>query len=96
MDGNEKSNMFSFVTLILVSKKEMLKLSLSPGSSRRPAIHKVFPVQNTNATERAYTTQKIIADAGLNKGVALSMQSLDPHTLKTLKGTIYRWIATGS
>ena len=45
-----------------------------------------FSVQNTkNATERAYLTQKIIADAGLNKGVALSMQSLDPHTLKNIK-----------
>ena len=43
-------------------------------------------VQNTkNATERAYQTQKILSDAGLNKGVALSMQSLDPHTLKAIK-----------
>ncbi len=45
-----------------------------------------FSVQNTkNATERAYETQKIIADAGLNKGVALSMQSLDPTTLINIK-----------
>ena len=45
-----------------------------------------FSVQNTkNATERAYQTQKIIADAGLNKGVALSMQSLDPTTLSNIK-----------
>ena len=45
-----------------------------------------FSVQNTkNATERAYLTQKIIADAGLNKGVALSMQSLDPKTLENIK-----------
>lgn len=45
-----------------------------------------FSVQNTkNATERAYLTQKILADAGLNKGVALSMQSLDPTTLKDIK-----------
>jgi radical SAM superfamily enzyme YgiQ (UPF0313 family) len=45
-----------------------------------------FSVQNTkNATERAYETQKIIADAGLNKGVALSMQSLDPVTLQNIK-----------
>ena len=37
-------------------------------------------VQNTkNATERAYLTQKILSDAGLNKGVALSMQSVDMH-----------------
>ncbi len=43
-------------------------------------------VQNTkNATERAYLTQKILSDAGLNKGVALSMQSIDQTTLKNIK-----------
>ncbi len=45
-----------------------------------------FSVQNTkNATERAYITQKILSDAGMNKGVALSMQSLDQVTLKNIK-----------
>ena len=40
---------------------------------------KALSVQNTkNTTERAYQTQKILADSGLNKGVTLSMQSLDP------------------
>ncbi|MSR16003.1 MAG: radical SAM protein, partial [Gammaproteobacteria bacterium] len=43
-------------------------------------------VQNTkNATERAYLTQKILSDADLNKGVALSMQSLDMTTLGAIK-----------
>jgi radical SAM superfamily enzyme YgiQ (UPF0313 family) len=43
-------------------------------------------VQNTkNATERAYETERILAEAGLNKGVALSMQSLDPLTLENIK-----------
>lgn len=43
-------------------------------------------VQNTkNATERAYQVQKTLADHGLNKGVTLSMQSMDPHTLKSIK-----------
>lgn len=43
-------------------------------------------VQSTkNATERAYQVQKILADAGLNKGVAISMQSMDPTTLKAIK-----------
>ncbi len=43
-------------------------------------------VQNTkNATERAYLTQKILSDAGLNKGVALSMQSIDGPTLEAIK-----------
>jgi radical SAM superfamily enzyme YgiQ (UPF0313 family) len=43
-------------------------------------------VQNTkNATERAYLTQKILSDSGLNKGVALSMQSVDMNTLTAIK-----------
>jgi radical SAM superfamily enzyme YgiQ (UPF0313 family) len=43
-------------------------------------------VQNTkNATERAYETQRILSDAGLNKGVALSMQSVDKATLVAIK-----------
>ena len=43
-------------------------------------------VQNTkNATERAYQVQKTLSDQGLNKGVTLSMQSMDPHTLKTIR-----------
>lgn len=43
-------------------------------------------VQNTkNATERAYEAQKILADAGLNKGVALSMQSVDLTTLEKIR-----------
>ncbi len=43
-------------------------------------------VQNTkNATERSYQVQKLLADAGLNKGVTIAMQSLDPGTLKSVK-----------
>ena len=47
---------------------------------------RAISVQNTkNATDRAYLTQKILSDAGMNKGVTLSMQSLDPGTLKAIK-----------
>jgi radical SAM superfamily enzyme YgiQ (UPF0313 family) len=47
---------------------------------------KAFSIQSTkNATERSYKVQKILAEAGLNKGVSLSMQSLDPQTLKSIK-----------
>jgi len=43
-------------------------------------------VQNTkNATERAYETQKILADAGLNKGVDIALQSTDSITLESVK-----------
>ena len=46
----------------------------------------VLSVQNTkNARERAYKVQKLLADSGLSKGVTLAMQSVDPHTLKSIK-----------
>ena len=46
----------------------------------------VLSVQNTkNARERAYKVQKLLADTGLSKGVTLAMQSVDPHTLKSIK-----------
>ncbi|MSO53770.1 MAG: radical SAM protein [Rhodospirillales bacterium] len=55
-------------------------------SRRRYGFPKALSVQNTkNATERAYTTQKILADAGLSKGVTISLQSTDPHTLDVIK-----------
>jgi hypothetical protein len=47
---------------------------------------KALSVQNTkNATERAYLTQKILAESGLNKGVTLSMQSLFEPALINIK-----------
>ena len=43
-------------------------------------------VQNTkNATERAYEVQKTLAAGGLNKGVTIAFQSLDPATLENIK-----------
>lgn len=43
-------------------------------------------VQNTkNVTERAYKVQKILADAGLNKGVTIGFQSVNPDTLTSVK-----------
>lgn len=53
---------------------------------RKTGYPMALSVQNTkNATDRAYQTQKILSDAGLNKGVALSMQSLNPETLVMIK-----------
>ncbi|MEC9005851.1 MAG: radical SAM protein [Nitrospirota bacterium] len=47
---------------------------------------KALSVQATkNATERAYETQKILAESGLNKGVDIALQSIDPDTLKSIK-----------
>ena len=55
-------------------------------TKRRTGYPVALSVQNTkNATDRAYTTQKILADAGLNKGVALSMQSVDETTLDAIQ-----------
>lgn len=46
----------------------------------------VFVTQNTkNSTERSYRIQKRLNDAGLNSGVTLSFQSLDPTTLRDVK-----------
>jgi len=43
-------------------------------------------VQNTkNATEKSYVVQKQLSDAGLNKGVAISLQSIHPDTLVDIK-----------
>lgn len=38
-----------------------------------------------NATDRAYMAQKILSDAGLNKGIDIALQSIDPVTLKSIK-----------
>ena len=53
-------------------------------SGARPA--RTLAVQNTkNATERSYTVQKMLADAGMNAGVTISLQSTDQRTLKAVK-----------
>jgi tRNA A37 methylthiotransferase MiaB len=47
---------------------------------------RVMGVQNTkNATDRAYTAQKILTEAGLTNGVDLALQSVDSHTLEIIK-----------
>jgi radical SAM superfamily enzyme YgiQ (UPF0313 family) len=53
---------------------------------RATGFPQALSVQNTkNATERAYQVQKTLADAGMNKGVTLSMQSLDRATLEAVE-----------
>jgi hypothetical protein len=53
---------------------------------RKTGYPHALSVQNTkNATERAYKVQKILSDAGLNKGVAIALQSVDADTLKSIK-----------
>ena len=69
-----------------IQKRDVEIASYAANVKRLYGYPQALSVQNTkNATERAYETQKILADAGLNKGVALSMQSLDPATLVAVK-----------
>ncbi|MFL2771764.1 MAG: B12-binding domain-containing radical SAM protein [Rhodospirillaceae bacterium] len=53
---------------------------------RRSGYPVIFSVQNTkNATGRSFEVQKILSDAGLSKGVSLSMQSTNPKTLEIIR-----------
>lgn len=55
-------------------------------SKSKTGYPQALSVQNTkNATDRAYLTQKILSDSGLNKGVALSLQSTSSVALKNIK-----------
>jgi radical SAM superfamily enzyme YgiQ (UPF0313 family) len=55
-------------------------------TKKRTGFPHALSVQNTkNAKGRAYEVQKLLADNGLNKGVTLSMQSVDPTTLENIK-----------
>lgn len=47
---------------------------------------KALSVQNAkNSEERIFEAQKTLADAGLNKGVTLAFESLNPKTLEAIK-----------
>jgi radical SAM superfamily enzyme YgiQ (UPF0313 family) len=55
-------------------------------TKKRTSYPNALSVQNTkNATERAYQVQKILAEAGLNKGVDIALQSMDKNTLESIK-----------
>jgi radical SAM superfamily enzyme YgiQ (UPF0313 family) len=56
------------------------------GVKQRLGYPRALSVQNTkNGTDRAYKVQKLLSDAGLNKGVAIALQSVDEHTLEAIK-----------
>lgn len=55
-------------------------------TKRKFGYPQALSVQNTkNATDRAYKVQKLLHDEGLNKGVTISFQSMDPAALKASK-----------
>src|ERR1700755_328943 len=69
-----------------IQKRDVEIAEYVAGVKKETGYPVALSVQNTkNATERAYLTQKILSDAGLNKGVALSMQSVDMTTLEAIK-----------
>jgi radical SAM superfamily enzyme YgiQ (UPF0313 family) len=69
-----------------IQKRDVDIANYVAGVKKETGYPVALSVQNTkNATERAYLTQKILSDAGLNKGVALSMQSVDMPTLEAIK-----------
>lgn len=56
------------------------------GNKKKYGYPKVLSIQNTkNSTERSYEIQKIMTEVGLNKGVTLSLQSMNKDTLKSVK-----------
>lgn len=66
-------------------KRDEELTSYVAGLKQRHGYPKALSVQNTkNATDRSYNIQKILADAGLNKGVTLALQSVDPITLRNV------------
>lgn len=54
-------------------------------NKRRYGYPKAFSIQNTkNSTEKIFKFQKILNDAGLQRGVNLALQSLNEETLKSI------------
>ena len=69
-----------------ILKRDLDIAQYAAEAKRRRGYPQALSVQNTkNATERAYQVQKTLADSGLNKGVTISVQSMDPGTLGSIK-----------
>ena len=69
-----------------ILKRDVDLASYAAQTKKQYGYPKALSVQATkNATERAYLTQKILADSGLNKGVDIALQSMDSNTLKSIK-----------
>jgi radical SAM superfamily enzyme YgiQ (UPF0313 family) len=67
-------------------KRDLDIVAAAADSKRRTGYPKALSVQNTkNATERAYQVQRMLSEAGMNKGVTVSFQSMDPTTLDAIK-----------
>ncbi|MEP9411278.1 MAG: cobalamin B12-binding domain-containing protein [Candidatus Brocadia sp.] len=68
-----------------ILKRDIEIVKYVAGNKKKYGYPKALSVQNTkNSTERSYEIQKILSDAGLNKGVTLSLQSMNKDTLKSV------------
>ncbi|MCF6154423.1 MAG: radical SAM protein [Candidatus Brocadia sp.] len=66
-------------------KRDIEIVKYVAGNKKKYGYPKALSVQNTkNSTERSYEIQRILSDAGLNKGVTLSLQSTNKDTLKSV------------
>ena len=61
--------------------RDMEIVAAVAGAKERTGYPKALSVQNTKNSDRSYEMQKALADAGLNKGVNLALQSMNPETL---------------
>ena len=68
-----------------ILKRDITKSLSMRQRKKKYRLPKLYRCKIQKYNRRAYQTQKILADAGLNKGVTLSMQSLDPLTLHNIK-----------
>ena len=76
------------VRIVLVGAKDCWRILETLKESQIPVVlEKIhsLPRLDDDDYDLSYKLPKILSDAGLNKGVALSMQSLDPVTLKNIK-----------
>ncbi len=67
-------------------KRDYEIVEIVAASKKKTGYPHVLSVQSTkNGLEKNYKILKFLSDNGLNKGVSLSMQSLDVHTLEAIK-----------
>lgn len=68
-----------------IQKRDIDIVNYVAKNKKKHGCPKSLSVQNTkNSTSHSYTIQKIMGDAGLNKGVTLSLQSLNKKTLESV------------
>jgi len=68
-----------------IMKRDLNLVEFAVNAKKRYGFPQALSVQNTkNATERSYSIQKALSDAGLSKGVNLALQTTDKVALKSV------------